>query len=150
MPFRKLPLWHFLLFYHPEISRGQYVASLLLPFSVQYSLSSFRKVQSRLPTFWWDACFPCSTERTLRLLLEPRFPMLAHEKTFPWLLYFFYCHQRLILGAFSPSNFFFLFCQVKLHLRVTMLICFRWRLFYIYKTRTHWSVWTDHPCEYLY
>lgn len=107
MPFRKLPLWHFLLFYHPEISRGQYVASLLLPFSVQYSLSSFRKVQSRLPTFWWDACFPCSTERTLRLLLEPRFPMLAHEKTFPWLLYFFYCHQRLILGAFSPSNFFF-------------------------------------------
>lgn len=30
---------------------------------------------------------------------------------------------------------------------VTVCISFRWRLLYLYQTRTHWSVWTDHPGE---
>lgn len=146
MPFRQLPLWPFisLTLKSAKANKCFYATAILC------AVQLFAKEQSRL--VWWKACFLCCIERTIRLLLSLSFPCWLTKKPLPWLLYFFYCHQRPILWVF-PSlyfNFFFLFCQVKLHLRVSMLICFRWRLFYIYKTWTHRSMWTDHPCKYLY
>lgn len=55
---------------------------------------------------------------------------------FSQLYFWFCCHPN------SPSAFF-----SSDSLVVTILISFRWRLFYLHKTWTHWSVWTDHPGE---
>lgn len=104
---------------------------------------------TKLVSFWCDAFFLCSTERTIRLLLNLGFPCWLMKKHFHEFFISFTAIKGWSLELFS-LYFFFLFCQVKLHLRITMLICFRWRLFYVYKTWTHRSVWTDHPCEYLY
>lgn len=51
-----------------------------------------------------------------------------------------------LLPPSSPSAFFSSSLTSPI---VTVFISFRWRLFYLHKTRTHWSVWTDHPGEWI-
>lgn len=106
MPFRKLPLRLFLHFSHLEISRGQYVASLLLPFFVQYSLSSF---PSHKAGYFLMGCLLPLFYRTKqpRLLPNLGFPCWLMKKHFHDFFISFTAIKGRSLELFLPSIFFF-------------------------------------------
>lgn len=62
-------------------------------------------------TFWWDACFLCSTERTIRLLLNLGFPCWLMKKHFHDFFISFTAIKGWSLELSPPL--FFSFCSAK-------------------------------------
>lgn len=60
-------------------------------------------------TFWWDACFLCSTERTIRLLLNLGFPCWLMKKYFHDFFISFTVIKGWSLELSPPPLFFFFF-----------------------------------------
>lgn len=103
MPFRKLSLWLFFYVPHPEIKQKLVSGIFATVLFCVVQLVLLPEEQSRL----LSGGLPLFHRRNNLVALKPRFPMLSCENTFPWLLYFLYCYQRLILKSFFPSFFFF-------------------------------------------
>lgn len=104
MPFRKLPLCLFtsLTLKSAETTKCFHATAIFL-----YSTALCQGTKQ--VTCWWEACFLCSTERTIRLLLNLGFPCWLTKKHF----HDFFISFTAIKGwslEFFPSlyfNFFF-------------------------------------------